>query len=280
MVVAGVEVFRLGDALGFGITGGPLHHRAAGIRVRGAIEEVVGRRLLGVRVLAARVGQMAGVGGRQHRHLVVGDEADQRLGVAGAPALQRDHAFALPALVVGDCVRDLVGVVDCFHVDRRARNPAVGVDEVDRVAHARSVILADESGRAGVIDQLADEHLVLCQRRECGAREEAAHGHNSPFHVVSPKGRSTGVPGRFAAASAGSQLSIAPSGLTSPNANVAPNNGRRRRRAPRCRRQGRESDSRALGDGRLPPDQVAAALLPRPGLDLRRSRVATRDGRS
>ena len=204
MVVAGVEVFRLGDALGFGIAGGPLHHRAAGIRVRGAIEEVVGRRLFGVRVLAARVGQMAGVGGRQHRHLVVGDEANQRLGVAGAPALQRDHAFALPALVVGDCVRDLVGVVDCFHVDRRARNPAVGVDEVDRVAHARSVILADESGRAGVIDQLADEHLVLCQRRECGAREEAAHGHNSPFHVVSPKGRSTGVPGRFAAASAGS----------------------------------------------------------------------------
>jgi hypothetical protein len=50
---------------------------------------------------------------------------------------------------------------------------------------------------------MADEHLVLCQRRECGAREEAAHGHNSPFHVVSPKG-GTWSAGRSAAASAGS----------------------------------------------------------------------------
>ncbi len=190
MVVASVDVFRLGDALGLGVTGRPLHHGAAGIGVRRAVEEVVRRRLLRVRILAGRIGQMAGIGRRPHRHLVVGHEADERLGVARAPALQRDHALALPALVVRDGVRNLVGIVDGFHVDRGAGGAAIGVDEIDGIADARPVGLAHERGGAGIVGKMADEDFVLRQGRQSGAREQAAHrcdnGCDSPFHVVSP----------------------------------------------------------------------------------------------
>ena len=184
MVVAGVNVFRLGKALRLGVAGGPLHHRAARIGVRWAVEEIVRRGLLGVRVLSGRIGQMSGIGGRPYRYLVLGDETDERLGVAGAPALQRDHAFAFPPLVVGDGVRNFVSIVDGFHVDRRAGDAAVGVDEVDCVTHARTVILADKRRGAGVVGQVAHKHLVLCQGRKRGARNKKAHGHNSPFHLV------------------------------------------------------------------------------------------------
>src|SRR5262249_3247681 len=143
MVVAGMDEFRLGDAALLGVVGRPLHHGAAGVGVGRAIEEIVRRRLLGIRVLAGWVGEVAGIGRRQDRDLVAGDEADQRLGAAGAPALHRHHALALPALVVGDGVGDLVGVIDGLHVDHGAADAAVGVDEVDGVTHARPVVLAD-----------------------------------------------------------------------------------------------------------------------------------------
>jgi hypothetical protein len=62
--------------------------------------------------------------------------------------------------------------------------------------------------------------------------------------------------------------------LRGPSASARAPNGRRRRRV------GTEDDNRASVHGRSPPDQAAAAVLPRPGPSLRRSPVATRDGRS
>ena len=93
--------------------------------------------------------------------LVVGDEADQGLGVGGAPALDRHHLVgADPLLVGGDRARRVVAVVDGLELQRAAGDAAVLVDPGHRVGHALAVGLAHVGGRAGEVDQVADEDRV------------------------------------------------------------------------------------------------------------------------
>jgi hypothetical protein len=118
---------------------------------------------------------MGRVGGGEIGHLVLGDEADEGLGIARAPALNRHDALLVPLLVGGDGAGDDIGIVDRVDIEQLAVDAAVFVDVVARVDLGLAVLLADHRGVAGEVDEVADRDVILC-RRASGEAEDGARG--------------------------------------------------------------------------------------------------------
>ena len=144
-----------------------LHRGADRVAVAGADEEVVGG--------LGRVGDPGVVGGRHVDDLVGVHHLLERVGVAGAPALDQEDPLVLVGLVEVYRVRDLVGVVVCGDLDRPAVHAAVGVDVRDRVLHGDRVVRADVGGRSRDVEDAADLDRVG-RRRRASAETENRRG--------------------------------------------------------------------------------------------------------
>jgi hypothetical protein len=127
-----VEHRHLGGAAR--LLGDVVEHGPHLVGVRHARDEVVGR--------LGRVGHVLRVRRRQVGDLVLGDARAERLGVAGAPALDRDHLLGLQPAVELLRLRDLVGVVVRDQLDLAPVDAALLVYLLDpvldpvRVGHA------------------------------------------------------------------------------------------------------------------------------------------------
>ena len=152
----------------------PVEEDADLARVVDAAGEVVGR-LLGI-------GQVPGVRAGDVRHLVLGDERPQRLGVRRAVAEHQQHLVVLDELLVGgDGARRLEAVLHADQLELPAVDAALLVDVRHRVVAALGDVLALVRGGPGEVHQVADLDVLRVGRDSAQAEgqqseENKRHG--------------------------------------------------------------------------------------------------------
>jgi hypothetical protein len=183
-----MDEFRLaGASLLLPVLGRPYQHGAQRIRVARPVEEIVGRRL-GLAALPGRIGEGRRIGAGDIRDLILRNESGKRLGIGGAPALdRRDLVAAGPFLVLRHRARHLVAVVDGVDIELLAVDAALLVDPGERIGDALPEWDADVGRGAAEIRQVADGDLRLGRagsrsekQRQRGAPQNTPVGHRFP----------------------------------------------------------------------------------------------------